>query len=72
MEENILKIMEELKKLEKNFDYTELETAFYIYARYGVEDYRKEQIEEIYETLQNYDGSLFNEDINGATAEIIY
>jgi hypothetical protein len=70
MVDNIRKCVEALKKLEKNFSYGEIETAFYIYARLGekaAEELSNEDIEELYNTMQDIDGSIFNEDLNDWT-----
>ena len=67
MVDNIKKCVEALKKLEKNFSYGEIETALYIYARLGekaTEELSNEDIEELYNTMQDIDGSIFNEDLN--------
>ena len=70
METNIRKCVEALKKLEKNFSYGEIETALYIYARLGekaTKELSNEDIEELYNTMQDIDGSIFNEDLNDWT-----
>lgn len=70
MVDNIKKCVEALKKLEKNFSYGEIETALYIYARLGekaTEELSNEDIEELYNTMQDIDGSIFNEDLNDWT-----
>jgi hypothetical protein len=67
MVDNIRKCVEKLTKLENDFDYPEVETALYLYARYGenqTKELSNEDIEELYNTMQNIDGSIFNEDLN--------
>lgn len=74
METNIRKCVEALKKLEKKFSYGEIETAIYIYARLGekaAEELSNEDIEELYNTMQDIDGSIFNEELNEWTNENI-
>lgn len=67
METNIRKCVEKLTKLENDFDYPEVETALYLYARYGenqTKELSNEDIEELFNKMQNIDGSIFNEDLN--------
>lgn len=70
MVDNIRKCVEKLVELENDFDYPEVETALYLYARLGEEATRElsnEDIEELYNTMQDIDGSIFNEDLNDWT-----
>lgn len=71
MKENIDKIFKKLEGIEKEFSYRELETAFYIYARYGVDEYTEEQIKEVDEILIRHNGSLFPDDVNYDTENIV-
>lgn len=67
MVDNIRKCVEKLTKLENDFNYPEIETALYLYARYGenqTKELSNEDIEELFNTMQNIDGSIFNEDLN--------
>lgn len=67
MVDNIRKCVEKLVELENDFDYPEVETALYLYARYGenqTKELSNEDIEELFNTMQNIDGSIFNEDLN--------
>lgn len=67
----VMEIMKILKDIEVKFEYRELETAFYIYARYGENNYTEEQMKEIDEILINSKGSIFDEVINELTEKII-
>lgn len=70
MVDNIRKCVEKLRELESDFDFTEIETAFYLYTRLGEDTTRElsnEDIEELYNTMQDIDGSIFNEDLNDWT-----
>lgn len=67
MVDNIRKCVEALKKLEKNFSYGEIETALYIYARLGTDtanELSSEEIKELYNKMQDIDGSIFDEELN--------
>lgn len=67
---NIRICVELLKKFEKFFNYQEIETALYLYARLGngtTRELSNEDIEELYNTMQDIDGSIFNEDLNDWT-----
>lgn len=67
MKNNILSLIEILEGLEGDFDFSELETGIYLYCRFGknqVKDLTEEDFENICNNIQEYDGSLFNEDIN--------
>ena len=70
MIDNIRKCVEKLVELENNFDFTEIEPALYLYARLGevaTRELSNEDIEELYNTMQDIDGSIFNEDLNDWT-----
>ena len=70
MSKNIRIIIRKLIELEGNFDYGEIETALYIYARLGektAEELSNEDIEGLYNAIQDIDGSIFNEDLNDWT-----
>lgn len=67
MKNNILNVIKRLEELETDFNFSELETGIYLYCRFGknqVKDLTEEDFEDIYNNIQDFDGSLFNEDIN--------
>ena len=70
MVDNIRKCVEKLVELENDFDFTEIETALYLYARLGegaTRELSNEDIEKLYNTMQDIDVSIFNEDLNDWT-----
>lgn len=70
MIDNIRKCVEKLVELENDFDFAEIETALYLYARLGegaTRELSNEDIEKLYNTMQDIDGSIFNEDLNDWT-----
>lgn len=74
METDIRKCVEALEKLEKEFNYGAIETAIYIYARLGIEkanELSSEEIKELYNKMQDIDGSIFDEELNEWTNENI-
>lgn len=68
MKKGILELIKVLEEIEDNWGYRDLETAFYLYGRFGKdwveENLDDDDVDEIDKMLENYDGSLFNEDIN--------
>lgn len=68
MKKGMLDLIKILEDIENNWGYRDLETAFYLYARFGKtfveEKLDDEDIDEIDKHLEDFDGSLFNEDIN--------
>lgn len=66
MKNNIITIIKFLEDLGKQFDYSEIETSIVLYLRKTLEDVQEieeEDIEELQDTLSNFDGSLLNDDI---------
>ena len=59
----IEKIIDTLEKLGNEYDFRNLETAIVIYLFGEIGFYNDETLQEIDETIWNYDGSILNDDI---------
>lgn len=56
-------IIDNLEALGEQYDFRNLETALVIWLRGNLDDYDDETLEEIDQTIYDFDGSLLNDDI---------
>jgi len=69
--EKIEILVDILEKLGKQFDFRNLETAIVIWLRGNLDELTDKQLEQLDNTIWNYDGSLLNEDIKNYYDDLI-
>ncbi len=69
--EKIETLIDILEKLGKQFDFRNLETAIVIWLRGNLNELTDKQLEQLDNTIWNYDGSLLNEDIKNYYDDLI-